>query len=45
MKAKYITLPKLSPYIDFKKYKIFKENHKFFIKELSKFVKKKNTNF
>ena len=26
MKAKYITLPKLSPYIDFKKYKIFKEN-------------------
>jgi len=41
MKAKYITLPKLSPYIDFKKYKIFKENHKFFIKELSKLVKKK----
>jgi len=34
-----LTFLKLSPNIDFKKYKIFKEIHKFFITELSKLFK------
>ena len=40
MKAKYRTIPKLSPYINHKSYLTFKENHKFFIKELKKELKR-----
>ena len=40
MKAKYRTIPQLSPYINHKNYLTFKENHKFFIKELKKELKK-----
>lgn len=32
--AKYLPIPKLSPYINNKQYRIFKETHKFFIKNL-----------
>ena len=41
MKAKYRSIPKLSPYIDHKNYKVFKENHKFFINQLRKKISKK----
>ena len=43
MKAKYRTIPELSPYINHKSYLTFKENHKFFIKELKKRIKKKDS--
>ena len=41
MKAKHLSLPKLSPYLSFKNYKVFKEVHKFYIKELSKKLNEK----
>ena len=44
MKAKYLSLPKLSPYLSFKSYKVFKEAHKFYIKQLSKKLDNKKYN-
>lgn len=44
MKAKYLSLPKLSPYLSFKNYKVFKEVHKFYIEELSKKLGNKKYN-
>lgn len=40
--AKYLPIPKLSPYINNKQYRIFKETHKFFIKNLKKEIKKEH---